>query len=135
MKKLITIGSALLLSAPAIAENVEDADRIICASGQAQICLETGDCYDVPPFELNMPDFVLIDVKKKTLSSTEASKENRSTKVKLVESADGVMMIQGIENSRTFSLIIHEATGRLTAAISRDGLTVTVFGACTDADL
>ena len=135
MKKLTTLCSALLLSAPAIAENIEDADRVVCASGQAQICLETGDCYEAAPFELAVPDFVVIDVKKKTLSTTEASNENRSSKVKLVESADGLLMLQGIENSRTFSVIIHEATGRMTASISRDGLTVTVFGACTDADL
>lgn len=135
MKRITATGAALLLTGPALAENIEGVDRVVCASGQAQICLETGDCYEVPPFELAVPDFVVIDVKKKTVSTTEASDENRSSKVTLVESADGLLLLQGIENSRAFSFVIHEATGRMTASISRDGLTVTVFGACTDADL
>ena len=35
----------------------------------------------------------------------------------------------------TGSFVIDEATGRMTVAVSRDGLSVSVFGACTDTDL
>lgn len=135
MKKSLTFCSVLLAAAPAAAEDIQGVNRVVCASGQAQICLETGDCYEATPFELAVPEFIVIDIKKKTLSTTDASNENRTSKVTIAESADGLLILQGIENNRAFSFVIHEGTGRMTASVSRDGLTVTVFGACTDADL
>jgi hypothetical protein len=60
---------------------------------------------------------------------------NHSTEFTKVEKIDGLIYLQGIEGRRAFSCVIHEATGRMTVAISRDGLSVTVFGACTDTDI
>jgi len=40
-----------------------------------------------------------------------------------------------MEGGRAFSFVIDEATGLLTVAVARDGLSVSVFGACTDADV
>ena len=43
--------------------------------------------------------------------------------------------LQGKEGERTFSFVIDEYSGHMTVAIVRDGISVTVFGACTDADI
>ena len=127
------LGYALLLVAgTAAAENVEGVSEMICAAGQAQICFETGECFAATPWELDMPDFVIIDTKKKRISTTEASGLNRSTEFSKIERDNGRIMLQGIDGGRAFSFTIHESTGRMTAAIARDGLTVSVFGACTD---
>ena len=136
MKKRIAIASAMLaMSTGAAAENVEGVDKMICAAGHAQICLETGECFAATPYELQVPDFILVDTKKRTVSTTKASGLERSTEVTMLEREDGLISLQGVEGGRAFSFVIEELTGRLTAAIARDGLTVTVFGACTDADL
>ena len=136
MIRQIAIGSVMLVAAGfAFAENVEDVDEMICAAGQAQICLETGQCYAATPAELAVPDFVLIDLKKQTVSTTKASGQNRMTVFSMSSREGGLISLQGAEEGRVFSFVIHAATGRLTAAIARDGLTVTVFGACTDSNL
>ena len=135
MKKLLIAGLGLAVFAPVAAEDVTGVTRMICASGQAQICLETGECYAATPFELAVPDFVIIDTKKGVISTTKASGLNRSTNFTKSERKDGLIYLQGVEGGRAFSFVIHEATGRMTAAIARDGLSVTVFGACTAADL
>lgn len=129
--------AAGLLAAPGmvLADNLEGVDRLVCASGQAQICLENGECYSSTPWELSVPDFVVVDTKKGVISTTKASGEDRTTQFAKSERVDGVIYLQGTEGGRAFSLVIHEATGKLTVAIARDGLTVTVFGACTDAKL
>ena len=119
----------------AAAENVEGVNELICSTGQAQICFESNECYAATPWELSVPDFVLVDVKKKTISTTEGSGDKRSTVASRVERADGLILMQGIEDGRAFSFVIHESTGRLTAAIARDGFSVAVFGACTDKDV
>lgn len=135
MKKLLIAALGLAVSAPVAAEDVTGVTRMVCSSGQAQICLETGECYAATPFELAVPDFVIIDTKKGVISTTKASGLNRSTEFTKSERKDGLIYLQGVEGGRAFSFVIHEATGRMTAAIARDGLSVTVFGACTAADL
>jgi len=87
------------------------------------------------PWELSIPDFVVIDIKNITVSTTKASQLNRSTSFAKVEKQDGLIYLQGIEGGRAFSFVIDEATGRMTVAVARDGLSVTVFGACTDTDI
>ena len=135
MKKLLFACLGLTISAVVAAEDVTDVTRMVCSSGQAQICLETGDCYAAVPWELAVPDFVIIDTKKETIATTKASGLNRSTEFTKIERKDGLIHLQGVEGGRAFSFVIHEKTGRLTAAIARDGLSVTVFGACTAAKL
>ncbi|MDJ0939212.1 MAG: hypothetical protein QNJ00_05575 [Woeseiaceae bacterium] len=135
MKRLFACLAGLLVTSAAFAEDITDVDRILCAAGQAQICLETGDCYAATPYELSIPDFIIIDTKKKTVSTTEASGASRSSPFSAVTRKEGLLHLQGIEDERAFSFVIDELTGRLTAAIARDGLSVTVFGACTDADV
>ena len=135
MKKLLIAGLGLAVFAPVAAEDVTGVTRMICAAGQAQICLETGECYAAMPFELGVPDFVIIDTKKGTISTTKASGLNRSTEFAKSDRKEGLIHLQGVEGGRAFSFVIHEQTGRMTAAIARDGLSVTVFGACTAANM
>ncbi len=87
------------------------------------------------PWELAIPDFVVIDTKKKTISTTKASGLNRSTTFNNVDKMAGLIYLQGVEGGRAFSFVIDEATGRMTVAVSRDGFSVSVFGACTDTDI
>jgi hypothetical protein len=136
MNRKIAISSAMLaMTMTAAAENIEGVDKLVCAAAQAQICFETGECFAATPYELQVPDFILIDTKKRTVSTTKASGANRATEFTHLERADGLISLQGVEGGRAFSFVIDELTGRLTAAIARDGLSVTVFGACTDSDL
>jgi len=135
MKKFFIASLGLALAGFAVAEDVTGVDEMICAATQAHICFETGECYSATPWELEVPDFVLINMKKGTISTTRASGLNRSTGFSKLERSEGLIYLQGIEGGRAFSFTIHEGTGRLTAAISRDGLSVTVFGACTDSKL
>ena len=83
-------------------------------------------------YDLGVPDFVVINTKKKTVSTTRASNLNRSSSFSSVNRTDGLIYLQGIEGERAFSFVIDEATGRMTVAVSRDGFAVSVFGACTD---
>ncbi len=135
MKNLAIACTALLASSIAMAENLEGADDLLCAAGHAQICFENGECFSVAPWELSIPDFVVIDTKKKSVSTTKASGQNRSSPFSSVERSDGIIFLQGIEGNRTFSFVIEEASGHMTVAIVRDGLSVTVFGVCTHTDV
>jgi hypothetical protein len=44
---------------------------------------------------------------------------------------EGKIFLQGIEKGRAFSFVIEEPSGEASIAVARQGLTVSVFGACT----
>ena len=135
MKTCVIAFTGLLIGGIAAADNLQDVDEMLCSTSQVLICFVEGDCVSAMPWEIKVPQFVVIDTKKKTISTTKASNENRSTPIANVSRTEGQIYMQGIEGGRAFSFVIDEETGRITAAISRNGLSVTVFGACTDTDI
>jgi hypothetical protein len=135
MKKLAIVIAGILIGGLVQADNLEGVDKMICAAAQVQICFEDDMCYEASTAELDVPDFVVIDTKKKIISTTKASNLNRSTVFTSFEKSDGLIYLQGVEGGRAFSFVIDEASGRMTVSVSSDGLSVSVFGACTDTDL
>jgi hypothetical protein len=122
---------ALIAVAPAAADDLRGADRLICAASMILACGENGECYEVQPADLNVPQFIEIDLASKRLSTTKASGQNRSTPILTLKRENGTIVLQGYEGGRAFSFIISEEDGRSSAAVARDGLSVAVFGACT----
>jgi len=135
MKKFVLAPVGLLLFGLVQAENLEGVDKMICAAAQAQICIEHDTCYFAAPADLDIPDFVVIDIDEKNISTTKASEQDRSTAFSSVLKSDGLIHLQGLEGGRAFGIVINQATGHMTAAVLRDGLSVSVFGVCTDADI
>lgn len=89
------------------------------------MCHADGECFTSPPW------FIVVDLENRRLGTTEASGHNRSTPIKNLERDDGLIFLQGIENGRAFSFVIVEETGMVSIAVAREGLAVTIFGACT----
>jgi hypothetical protein len=135
MKKATMVLAGLVAGGLSQAEPVSDVDRMVCVAQQVQICIENDSCYTSSTWELNVPEFVVIDLKKKKISTTKASEQNRSTPFTSMSKSEGLIYLQGFEGGRAFSFVIDEATGRLTVAVARDGIAVNVFGACTATDL
>jgi hypothetical protein len=135
VKKLSMVIAGIAGAGIAQAENLNGVEEMICAASQVQICIEDDTCYAATPEDLGIPDFVVIDTDKQTISTTKASGLNRSTDFSAASKADGLIYLQGIEGGRAFSFVIDETTGRMTVSVARDGFSVSVFGVCTDADI
>jgi len=135
MKNVLIFCTAVLSGSVAFAENLENTTDVLCAPGQAQVCVETGECFSATPWELNMPEFIVIDLKNEVMSTTRASGLNRASEFTRVAHAGGTIYLHGIEGERAFQFVIHEGTGKMTAAVSLDGISVTVFGSCTHANI
>ena len=113
------------------ADDVTGAERLLCTAVTVIGCMDDGECASGPPWSLNIPQFIEIDLKEKTLNTTQASGQNRSTPIKNLERGGGMIVLQGYEMERAFSFLIVEKTGLLSIAVARDGVGVVVFGACT----
>ena len=134
MKPYVLISVCTLAASTALADSIANVDRLLCSTSRVVACFEDGECIESLPWELNIPQFVVIDTKKKTISTTKASNENRSTPIRTLQRDGGAVIFQGIEQGRAFGVVIDEESGLLTGSVARDGMSVSVFGACTDAD-
>ncbi len=115
----------------ALADDVTDSEGILCTAVQATVCFMEGDCEIGAPWNWNIPQFIEIDFAEKMLRTTRASGENRQTPFKNIEREGGLIFLQGVERGRAFSFTIEEETGLASIAVARNGVTVSVFGACT----
>jgi len=134
MKRLLLVCFAIFAGSTVSADNLAGVTEMVCSTARAQICFETGECFASAPSELNIPDFVVIDTKKKTIRTTKTSAQNRSTAFTRVETDNRSFILQGVD-SGAFSIVIDVVTGRFTGAIARDGMSVSAFGACTSTRL
>jgi len=126
----LVLGLAGLASA-ARADDLTGSNRILCTSVQVTACTDNGDCVVDLPWNLNVPQFIEVDLKAKRLATTKASGENRATPIETLRRENGVLVLQGFEKGRAFSIVIVEETGAMSAAVASEGKSVGVFGACT----
>ncbi len=130
--KVLVAAAGLALAATVLpADDLTGADRFLCSAVEVTVCTALGDCTSEPPWSLNIPQFIEVDLESNTLSTTEASGENRSTPIKNLERDGDLIILQGIERARAFSFVIAQKDGMVSIAVARDGLSVAVFGSCT----
>jgi hypothetical protein len=128
----LSVGGALLAT-PVAAEDLTGANRFLCAAVEAIVCGVDGECFAGRPWDWDIPEFIEVDVASKKLSTTKASPRLRTTPIRHLDRSQGLIVMQGFEGGRAFSFVVQEETGQLSAAVAREGLTVTVFGSCTPA--
>jgi hypothetical protein len=131
MYKIAAPALALVFASPVTADMLKDATRMLCAPGPVFHCVADGGCNSELPEDENVPDFIEVDLKRKTLATTRASGEDRSTPIQGQSREAGYIYLQGVENGRSFSMVISENTGELTFTVATDGETATMFGDCT----
>jgi len=113
------------------ADDLTGHSKFLCAAVQATECREGGECVTEQPWNLNIPEFIEVDLDAKRLGTTQASGQNRTTAIEHLSRADGFIVLQGFEMGRAFSFVITEQTGRVAVAVATGGRAVAVFAACT----
>lgn len=78
-----------------------------------------------------LPQFIKLNFTEKTLSTTEAAQKQQTTPIRQIEPLDASMILQGIEGSRAWSMVIAKNTGKMSAAVADDQAGFVIFGACT----
>jgi len=128
---VLLVALAASAAIPAAADDLTGINRILCTSVQVTVCNESGDCVIDLPWNVNVPQFIEIDLPSKRMNTTKASGENRSTPIEHLRREGGTIVLQGFERGRAFSFVITEATGALSVAVAAEDKAVAVFGACT----
>jgi hypothetical protein len=131
MYKIPVLILALISAAPVASDVLKDSNRMLCVPGSIDHCVSGKGCGSELPERENIPEFIEVDLKSSTLSATKASGENRLTPIQSQSREAGFIFLQGVENGRTFSMVISESTGDLTFVVAANGETATMFGGCT----
>lgn len=128
----ITLALIVLMAVtPLLADDLTGANRFLCTSQQAFECEAGADCNGVSLEDLNLPPFIVVDLDKKTLSSTEASGNARSTEMSNLQFFDPLIVIQTAQQGRGMSWVIHEPTGKATMTVAIHHEAYVFFGSCT----
>jgi hypothetical protein len=122
---------ALLATAPTFADDVTGADHLLCTTVRATECYADGGCLPGNPEEWGSPRFVEVDFKEKMLRTTEASGEDRSTPINSIEREGDRIFIQGVQDSRAFSIVLDQDSGTGSTAIVLEGHVLALFSYCT----
>lgn len=122
---------AVCLDVPASADDVTGADHLLCAAARATECFADGVCLPGNPEDWNSPRFLRIDFLEQVLRTTEASGQARSTPMKNIERDGDRIFIQGVEESRAFSIVLDQDSGTASIAIALEGHVLAIFGYCT----
>lgn len=102
---------------------------LLCVPIEIVECEAGGKCYDGTAEDVNLPQFIRINFKDKTLSAV--GEPGRTAPINHFERNNGRLILHGGQNGRGWTAIISEETGRLSATISEERLGFIIFGACT----
>lgn len=128
-KRMAWLALAGVLAVPAASwsASLDGSKPFLCALGRAVECDEDGDCEEGSPDDVNLPDFIWVDVPAKALREHGGE---RKTEILNHLRRDGQLILQGVQD-RAWSVSISEQTGRFTATSTADGVAFVLFGACT----
>ena len=119
------------VSSAAVAEATEGSNDIVCAVMDVVACAEEGSCIQGRAKDFDLHQMFIVDVEKNVVHSTRESEKKAVSPVKNMETSGGHLIVQGVENSRGWSVAIDTATGRMSGSGVGDALSFLVFGTCT----
>jgi len=130
--RIAAVAATIIVSAGGgSADDLTGITSFLCAPVQATLCVEDGECVVDLHWNVNIPQFIEVDLGALRLGTTAASGENRVTAIEHLRRVDGTIVFHGYEMDRAFSWVIDEGTGHVTAVVATDGVAVSVFGVCT----
>jgi hypothetical protein len=131
-QKIMVFVLLLVCIAPpqASAGDYDGSKNLVFATIQIFECVADAKCEQVTPEEINFAQFLKINFKKKEVTGTRKNGDLITSKIKTVVSNEGMLMLQGIEHGRAWSMAIKQATGNATLTIAGEQEGFIVFGAC-----
>ncbi len=138
MKTLASLAAILLicLSGPGWAADFDGSRPLLCAPFDIAECMVGPQCTPVTLEDANVPNFIKVDFKGKTLSGRRPSGGNETTAIQNIHQVQGETILQGAETGRAWSIVIDQDTGQMMGSVAgftpaEERLGFILFGSCT----
>jgi hypothetical protein len=105
---------------------------VICGTTAVTECGADGRCQRGTSTDVNFPAIFQVDAAGKKLKNLQANtgQQGAESSIRNVDHANGKMILSGAEGERGWSVLIHESTGQMSAAVAGDGEGFVIFGQC-----
>ena len=125
-----TVVMALLLLLPirASGEGVDGKTPLVCDLVKASQCDGVASCASTDFADIDLPPVYLVDFAAKRLASEDGQ---RASPIASQELLDAVLVLQGSQNGRGWTMVVDRATGHLSATIADAEGALVIAGACT----
>ena len=125
---LFVLGVALLAFAADVrAQGVDGTRPLVCDLAAAAQCEGEAACIEVTLEQINLPPVVRVDFEDRRL--TEPAGE-RDSPISAVEILDAVVVLQGHQNGRGWTMVVERDSGHLSATVTDDEGAFVLAGAC-----
>jgi hypothetical protein len=104
---------------------------LLCVPIEVIDCGAYEGCVDSTAEAVNIPQFIRIDFQKKKASGTLENGAMREVGIERTERENGMLVLQGGQEGRGWSVTIGEDTGKMTLTASGDRFGFIIFGVCT----
>lgn len=115
---------------PALAGDHDGSRPLICAVSETFECEPGVECRQGTAESVNFPHFIKISFTEKIISSMPGKDPIRTTKIQSVAHANGNVVLQGVQSSKSWSMIVSETSGKITVSAADDQAGFVIFGAC-----
>lgn len=120
-----------LASTSVFAAGLDGSSDIVCSVIDVTACVEDGACIEGPARSFDLPEFLILDAKKKLIRGADESGHDAVSAVKNMEKSGDHLVLQGVENGRGWDIAIDAKTGKMRGAGVGDAVSFLVFGSCT----
>ena len=103
---------------------------LLCVPIEIMECAADEGCFESTAEVASIPQFIRIDFGKMKASGTLENGAVREVDIERMERENGMLVLQGGQQGRGWTVTIGEDTGRMTLTASGDRYGFIVFGAC-----
>ncbi len=105
--------------------------NVICASQDVMACIDGPICMQGNTNTFELPAFMIIDVKAKSIRAVEEGGKSVSSAIKTTDITDVSAIMQGYENHRGWTLAVDKMDGSFTLSATGPDVNFMIMGACT----
>jgi len=102
---------------------------MICAALMVTECGADGKCQYRTAENVNLPSLFRVDAKAMKVRNLEAEK-GRESPIGTLGHANGVLLLQGADGDRGWTVVIHEESGKMSGTVSAHDEGFVIFGQC-----
>lgn len=125
LKHILVSSLWYLTATTGMAAEFDGSKPLICTATEVADCALFDGCQRASPQTVNLPRFLRIDLHNKEIKG-----EGRTTTIRNVSEAEGLMIMQGVQGDRAWNILLSKETGEITGTVAGDGFGFVVFGAC-----